>query len=245
MYWDPASDGRLAGTANMSTQTLDKIRADFDRIALLLSRHGERAEPYDAFLLAQVPNPCSSLLEVGCGAGRLARILATRADHVLGIDASPEMIALARSRSGAVANLRFECVDFMTRDFGTSRYDCVFTVTTLHHLATAPALVRMKSLLTPGGRLIIQDVRAMSGKIDWLWSGFRATANGDVRHWWRRRVTGPRDLALAWQAHGVGESYLAMSGVCALCAEHLPGADVHNHPLSRYTIVWTKPLAEA
>ncbi len=56
----------------------DKIQADFDRIACLVAEEPERADRYERFLLAQVPASCQRVLEVGCGAGRLARAIAAR-----------------------------------------------------------------------------------------------------------------------------------------------------------------------
>src|SRR5215472_14426807 len=47
----------------------------------------------------------ASVLEVGCGSGRLARALANAGYAVLGVDASPPMVELARKHAPAA---RFE-----------------------------------------------------------------------------------------------------------------------------------------
>jgi SAM-dependent methyltransferase len=223
----------------MTTQGLEKIQTDFDRIATLLARRPEKVEPYDDFLLQKVPDHCGSLLEVGSGAGRLGRLLTTRAETVVGIDASREMTALARARSQSYPTIRFECADFMEYPFGDARYDCVLSVTTLHHLPAGPALARMKSLLNPGAVLILHDVRAPSGIMDWIRSGLKATLTGEIRYWLWRRLSDRGDLSRAWRDHGSTEEYLQMEDVRSLCAEHLPGARVYSHPLWRYTIEWT------
>jgi SAM-dependent methyltransferase len=50
---------------------------------------------YHAFLLGQLPTRCGQALDVGCGTGSFARLLAGRCDQVLGIDLSPRMVAVA------------------------------------------------------------------------------------------------------------------------------------------------------
>lgn len=52
--------------------------------------------------------PEADVLDLGCGFGRVAAVLAPRCRSVLGLDVSGGMIAEARSRFGAVENLRFE-----------------------------------------------------------------------------------------------------------------------------------------
>jgi SAM-dependent methyltransferase len=219
---------------------LSRIRSDFDRIARLMATRPEEPEPYDRFLLSRVPGRCDRLLEVGCGSGRMARLLTARARHVVGIDASPQMIEMGQSRSASFTSLQFVCDDFMTHPFGTAQFDCVFTVTALHHMEYVAALTRMKSLLAPGGTLIIHDVRAAAGPGDWLSSGVRAAARGEILRWVARRLRTRGELARAWSDHGASDEYLDMSRVRALCASHLPGAQVYNHALWRYTIVWNQ-----
>ena len=50
---------------------------------------------YHRLLLAQVPPDAARVLDVGCGAGTLARRLASRTRSVDAVDCSPVMIAAA------------------------------------------------------------------------------------------------------------------------------------------------------
>ena len=50
--------------------------------------------------------PDRDVLDLGCGIGRVAAALAPRCRSVLGLDASPRMVAEARRRHGGVPNLR-------------------------------------------------------------------------------------------------------------------------------------------
>jgi SAM-dependent methyltransferase len=229
---NPPSEGAIMATAG-----LEKVRADFDRIAALLESRAETAEAYEKYLLEQVPRDCASALDVGCGAGRMARLLASKSSHVVGIDASPNMINLARVRSADNSRIDFICADFMTHAFA-GRFDCVMSMTTWHHLPLAGALERMKSLVKPSGTLIIHDVRRLSGASDWISSGVRTAATGKAWFWARRQLGQRGELAHAWREHGAGEQYLRMPEVRAYCAACLPGAHTVNHALFRFTIVW-------
>jgi SAM-dependent methyltransferase len=224
----------------VSTVPLETIRSDFDRIARLMADEPERAERYESFVLEQVPARSEKVLEVGCGAGRLARLIAGRGASVLGIDASPEMIHLARERSKGPSRLDLVCGDFLSHPFGPVAFDAVVSVATLHHLDAHAALARMKSLLRPGGVLVIHDLRAPAGFWDWVRSGLASIPNGDAVWWVRSGVRQNPAVRHAWHDHGSHDRYLTLRQVDGLVARELPGARIHPHPLWRYTVVWTR-----
>lgn len=51
---------------------------------------------YHRWIMRQLPQRLGSTLDVGSGSGDLARLLATRADSVRGLDADPGIVARAR-----------------------------------------------------------------------------------------------------------------------------------------------------
>lgn len=53
---------------------------------------------------AQV-HPDDVVLDIGCGLGRLTRVLASRAAHVYGLDVSAEMLERAKEHNGALENV--------------------------------------------------------------------------------------------------------------------------------------------
>jgi len=106
---------------------------------------------YHRLLLRQVPPGAGRVLDVGCGAGALARELAARAGRVDALDRDPAMVALART--GAPANVTVREADALTVDLPAGGYDAVLSLSTLHHLPPAVALTRMAGWLRPGGVL--------------------------------------------------------------------------------------------
>jgi SAM-dependent methyltransferase len=76
-----------------------------------------------------------TLLEPGCGSGRLLATFATRGVAVTGIDVSPRMLELARERLGADADLHV--ADMTDFDLGRTFDAAVSPINTLLHLDPA------------------------------------------------------------------------------------------------------------
>src|SRR5438067_1964772 len=89
------------------------IQKDFDEIARLSAQYGHSNDRYEKFLTRQVSCQAKTILDVGCGLGRLAAKLATSNRVVMGVDLSPEMIAQARKLEDAAGRLVFRCGDFL------------------------------------------------------------------------------------------------------------------------------------
>src|SRR5260370_42043107 len=113
---------------------LSITQSGFDRLALLSGEEGAHTSHYHSFLLQHVPPRCSNALELGCGTGTFARLLAERAEHVLALDLSPQMIRLAQERSGHLSNIDFQVADVLMWEFPPEQFDCIVSIATLHHL---------------------------------------------------------------------------------------------------------------
>jgi ubiquinone/menaquinone biosynthesis C-methylase UbiE len=223
--------------------SVEQVRADFDRIALVSARDREELGPYWKFLLAHVPENCGRALEIGCGLGGSARLVARRTGSVTAVDVSQEMLRVAVERSQEHPNLQFILGDFLRLDFPPETYDCVVTTTTLHHLPRDEALRRMKSLLRPGGVLILHDLLDPDGLFDAALDFVRLPVSCAARFWRTGRFRQRREVRRAWDEHGRHETYLTAKDVRAMRDEYFPGALVRLHLLWRYTIVWRKPAA--
>lgn len=95
------------------------------------------------------------ILDAGCGSGPLFAALRDRGAMVTGIDASAGMLAQARRRLGADADLR---VADLARPlpFPDGAFDDVLASLVLHYLEDwAPALAELRRVLTPLGRLLV------------------------------------------------------------------------------------------
>jgi trans-aconitate methyltransferase len=97
-----------------------------------------------------------TVLDLGCGTGRLTAELAARLPRgtVLALDRSPSM--LAQARGNLVPNVRLIRADALGLPFRRSA-DVLFSTATLHWVLDQPALYRsLHSAIRPGGRLHAQ-----------------------------------------------------------------------------------------
>jgi SAM-dependent methyltransferase len=229
---------------------MSAIEKDFDRLALLDDDGWTENNHHHGFLLRQVPANCSSALEVGCGTGAFSRRLAERAQQVVALDLSAEMIRVARARSEQFKNLEYHCDDVMVVDFPPESFDCIATIATLHHLPLREVLFKLKDSVKPGGVLLVLDLfepernlLKPAGLRDGLLNVAAMGISGSLQLVHNKRLMPPKEVRAAWEAHGKTDSYPTMQEVRILCAETLPGAQIRQHLLWRYSIVWQKQLA--
>jgi trans-aconitate 2-methyltransferase len=98
-----------------------------------------------------------TVLDAGCGSGRLTEALRERLPdgRVIGVDVSASMIEAARGRLGPDADLRV--ADLVGLDLGAETVDAVFSTATFHWIADHDALfASLRGVLRPGGRLVAQ-----------------------------------------------------------------------------------------
>ena len=93
------------------------------------------------------------VLEVGCGTGALAAALAERGARVWGLDAEPEMLAVARQRAPAGVGLKEGRAEALP--FKDGWFDRVVMRLSLHLFDRPAAIAEARRVLGPGGRLAI------------------------------------------------------------------------------------------
>lgn len=128
----------------------------------------EPAFPADIpFYLEQIPGPTCSILELGCGTGRVTLPLARRADFVQAVDLSPAMVArcLERLQRAGIDPLRAtaEIGDITQLDLG-KRFDLILApYRVFQNLASdrevAGLFETIHAHLAPGGHCILNTFR--------------------------------------------------------------------------------------
>jgi ubiquinone/menaquinone biosynthesis C-methylase UbiE len=223
----------------MTHEARQTVRADFDRLASLADDDFDHNTCYHGFLLRELPARCANALEVGCGTGRFARALAERAEHVLALDLSPQMIRRAREHY-AISNLEFEIGDVTELDLPAEHFDYIVSIATLHHLPLDTVLSKLKRALKPAGVLAVLDLYQVESLMDYAVSAVAMPVSVALRIVKTGRLRPPRAVREAWEEHGRNDVYLTLAEVRQHCAVLLPGAVVRRHLLWRYSIIWRK-----
>lgn len=144
----------------MSQAEFDRFARSYEQdLAKSLAVTGESREFYaqkridwTARCVARFGHSVKRVLDYGCGDGANAPMLAARfgAEHVLGVDVSPESISVAREANPA-AGLQFLCTSEWIPD-GT--FDLAFTNGVFHHIPPIERPACLQAIgraLKPGG----------------------------------------------------------------------------------------------
>ncbi len=225
---------------SQAEQTLESIQSDFDRIALLADETWNHNAHYHRFLINQIPVRCQNILEIGCGTGGFSRLLAERAEKVLAIDLSPQMIRLARTRSKLYSNIDFIEGDVMTHQLPDNQFDCIATLTTLHHLPMTDILKKIKKALKPGGVFICLDLYQRSNLNDLLFDAVAYPTSLFLTLLKTGKFRPSKEVREAYAEHGKTDTYFTLSQSEKICAGLLPNARVVRHLFWRYSIIWKK-----
>ena len=122
-----------------------------------------RAPTYQAMFRTLIdlmaPAPGEAILDIGCGAGSLDRLLARRlgaANAITAIDVNPFLLseaAFLAKAEGLDGLIRFAPGNAEALPFADQSFDCIFSITVLEECDADRALAEMVRVARPGGRL--------------------------------------------------------------------------------------------
>jgi ArsR family transcriptional regulator len=154
----------LAERARIASDSFRQKGADWDEMTAL----GLPTAAVEAALMSVAgQGPLGRVLDIGTGTGRVLELLGPRAEMGLGIDASPQMLALARSRLGqaGLAHCTVRQADMYRLplpDGGSGQgFDRTVLQMVLHHAEDPEAVLREAARVTRrGARIIVVDLAA-------------------------------------------------------------------------------------
>ena len=152
---------RLAAErARAASEAFRRDGADWDETRAL----GLPAEAIEAAVLGALPGRIGRFLDIGTGTGRLLEYVAPRVDSALGVDASRDMLALARGRlaeRGLAGRCAVRLADMYRLPLLDDSFDAVALQMVLHYAEDpAAALAEAARVVKPGGTLVVVDLAA-------------------------------------------------------------------------------------
>jgi 2-polyprenyl-6-hydroxyphenyl methylase/3-demethylubiquinone-9 3-methyltransferase len=143
-WWDP--DGASAMLHKLNPVRLQYIRD-------MIDQHWQADE------CSRRPLEGKTALDVGCGAGLLTEPLARLGAKVTGIDAAPEVIAVAKDHAVG-QGLEIDYRNAAVEEIG-DRFDLITSLEVIEHVAEPQAFLRaIAKRLAPGGLLILSTPNA-------------------------------------------------------------------------------------
>ncbi|MET8079025.1 class I SAM-dependent methyltransferase [Streptomyces sp. NPDC005303] len=191
---------------------------------------------FHPWIMRQLPARFDRALDVGCGSGDLARLLATRATHVHGIDSDERIIARAREATDPGPPVTFAVADALSYGEG-SRYDVITCVAVLHHLPLTETLSRFRDQLAPGGTLVIVGLTREDTRVQTL-LGLASVPLNLITGWIKNRGrTAPRPVAMTAPTRPADVPYTEF---VREARRVLPGVQLRRRLFWRHTLVWKK-----
>lgn len=186
-YFRLKQDGRASGLIRQLLAAASKDDAvllrDHERLSSVKKVRSERAQDYfsrnasawdelrrlhvsdEAVETALVKllgtTPVDSLLDLGTGTGRILQLLSGTYRRAIGVDASRDMLAVARSNldKAGVANASVRHADILNLPLEGQDFDLIVIHQVLHFLDQPElAIEEATRMLRPGGRLVIIDL---------------------------------------------------------------------------------------
>ncbi len=135
--------------------------AEWERIRAL---HAPEKDVETAIARHLTAGKIESFLDAGTGTGRMLELIAPHAGRAIGIDVSPDMLAIARDRllRGNIQNAQVRLGDTYRLPFpngsAASGFDVVLLHQVLHYLDDPQhAVAEAARVMTPGGKILIAD----------------------------------------------------------------------------------------
>ncbi|QDT40357.1 SPBc2 prophage-derived glycosyltransferase SunS [Gimesia alba] len=167
---------------NSSSKHSQESKVGDKTIPTLSQNSSKQDRPYFEFprpeVVALIPSTAQSILDLGCGTGRLGESLKQRQSaQVTGVELDPLAAQDARNRLDRVVQ---HDIETLSNEFSEAEFDCVVCADVLEHLKSPDqTLKQIAHWLTPDGTIVasIPNVRnqsVLAGLIEGNWTYERA-----------------------------------------------------------------------
>jgi len=188
---DPALGKDLERASQMIEERNTRTRQFFNSIATdwdLLKKEILGCFDLNQAIVQEI-EPCTTAVDLGCGTGELIIHLQQKAQKVIGVDSSAQMLQETRKRfssKNGVPDLRLGELEHLPLSDGEAELVIISMV--LHHIsAPAIAIAEACRILKPGGTLLIADLHKHQDEVmrktyGDRWLGFHPDEITDFLH---------------------------------------------------------------
>ena len=110
---------------------------------------------YHKLLLDHLPEETNSALDIGSGIGLFSYKISSIFKEVLSLEPNQKSIDYSKNRYGILPNVVYVNNSFIEYDFSEQKFDFIVAIASIHHMDFETSLKKMKSLLNPGGKIVI------------------------------------------------------------------------------------------
>ena len=140
----------------------DRMRAYFDELAGKFGRHYVPGRSWKGIAEALLKlMPPMVVADLGAGEATLSQLLAQRAEKVIAVDNSEQMVAFGRELAArhGLENLEYRVGDLEDLPVPAASVDLAIFSQSLHHASHPPKAVEEAwRILKPGGRIVVLDL---------------------------------------------------------------------------------------
>lgn len=140
----------------------DDIKNSYDSIAPHFNLTRKKLLQPELFDFRKYLQDGQSILDIGCGSGRMLRILKDFEIFYCGIDISSNQINYAKKEdTGKIKKTEFIAKDILDANFDENSFDIILCIATFHHIKTKrEKIALLKNIykwLKPGGYLLMTN----------------------------------------------------------------------------------------
>jgi ubiquinone/menaquinone biosynthesis C-methylase UbiE len=149
------AEGRLAREIEHHRRIADEAEFVWNWESPSGQRRAERRA--ELFIERGELGPGRRALELGCGTGVFLEKTARSGATIHGLDLSEDLLAKARARLKALANVTLDEGNAEKMPYPAGDFDTVYGSSVLHHLDLDAALRETHRVMKPGGRLVFAE----------------------------------------------------------------------------------------
>ncbi len=202
-------------------------------------------------VLDSLPQNLKMALDLGSGSGSLCFLLANYVQHVVGVEISNSLVSLAKEYQGEYkknnANFLISRIEHLP--FHDHQFDFIVSYRVLHHTDPSKILPILRSLIKPGGRLMVFDYIASSFRLNEssIWHVFQVLKTVPIYYvrygfesMWR---IAKFRTSRAWLRHICSDQFLSLEDFKTAFSEHFPGCEFKNYK-GAISALWDAPTTD-